>query len=121
MRACNTEVPAQCSDWSPSTRYFRTAVEAPTLVDPADLSSDPYPVYHLFDWDTMPGATSYTLVIGTLPNASGVVFSKTVYPSEFQMVKALKPGTYYWKVRANNMYRFGPSAWSEVWSFTITP
>lgn len=121
MRACNTEVPVQCSDWSTAKRYFRTAVEAPTLIAPADLSSDLYPTYHLFDWDTMPGATSYTLVIGTLPNAGGVVFSNTVYPSQFQMVKALKPGTYYWKVRANNMYKFGPSAWSDVRSFTITP
>ena len=121
LRACNTEVPVQCSDWSPSTRYFRTAVEAPTLGAPANSSSDPYPIHHLFKWNDAFGATSYTLVIGTLPNAGGVVFSATVYPSQFQMVKALKPGTYYWKVRASNMFGFGPSAWSDVWSFTVTP
>ncbi len=115
VRAFNTL--NQASQWSAS-RSFRTALLPPTLSAPADadtmLSTMP-----TLDWDDVPGATGYTIVISknntfTLPVLS---VSPTGTASSYTPTAALPGGIpLYWRVQTRGTN--GPSNWSATRSFT---
>jgi hypothetical protein len=118
VRACNDEVPNECSTWSP-TNYFRTAVGAPTLVAPP--VPDPVnPLRLTFAWNAVDDATSYTIWISKSPScvspviSASVPYTSTSYKNTQNLTATV---TYYWCVRANNP-TYGPSAWSTIDTFT---
>lgn len=113
VRAFNTD--GQHSAWSAS-RSFRTAVLPPTLTAPSDTESL-LNRRTTFDWNDVPGATSYTIQISTKDNFSVVNISANVSSSTFTPTINLAADTlYYWRVRANAVN--GPSAFSTIQSFT---
>jgi hypothetical protein len=120
VRACNDSLPIQCSDWS-KVYILRTSAENPNLVDPVDGDIQPYPTIFTFKWDNTFGATSYTIQISKYANIGKPFLSTTVALPLYTYNRNLGVGTYYWRVRANNSFGFGPGAWSDIWSFEVTP
>jgi hypothetical protein len=118
VRACN--VAAECSFWS-IVHSFNTAVEPPVLANPADgtMDTNPRPI---FDWDPVPGATSYFIRITKNASCINPIFAAYLpnYDTDFQPGSNMAIGVYYWCVlaRAPN---YGPSAWSDIWSYERTP
>jgi hypothetical protein len=99
------------SGWS-LVRSFRTAILPPTLTLPLDgndlLNNRP-----TFDWDDMPGATSYTLQISRNNTFTFLVGTFLVTPSTYTPTVALPANlTLYWRVQSRGAN--GPSAWSTV-------
>jgi len=103
------------SVWS-AVRRVRIRFDAPVLL----LPENGKPIGNLlpsFSWNGVTGAKSYTIQVSKVATFSTVTLSKTVLTPQYATLVSLKPGTtYYWRVRVNGSY--GPSAWSEVWSFT---
>ncbi|SRR5581483_2916046 len=108
VQACNTS--SECSNWSP-TVSFRTAVDAPALVTYGGGSFSPP-----YDWNDVPGASSYAIQVSTSPTFGILLINTTVTTSQFTGGGGLPNGIYYWRVITLNPY-FGPSAWSAVDSF----
>ena len=102
-------------------------LQAPVLSTPANgsgqVSRQPQ-----FAWSTVPGATSYRIVVatnvGALPTAAtdaggaGISINEEVFGgTSFQPPIALSGGiTYYWKVKGRSAAAFGE--WSQAYSFT---
>jgi hypothetical protein len=106
------------SAWS-LVRYFRTALSAPLLSTPAD-GGTPTLLRPPFDWADVPGATGYTLQVSRNSSFTSLVVTKTVIPSTYTPTVNLPANiTLYWRVKANGLN--GPSLWSEIWDFTVTP
>jgi hypothetical protein len=73
-----------------------------------------------FDWLDVPGATSYTIQMSSNGTFTSPVVTKTVTTSAYTPVANLPANILlYWRVKANGLN--GPSLWSPVWNFTITP
>jgi hypothetical protein len=113
VRAVNTS--DETGNWS-AVRYFRTALTPPTLVSPNEAN-------HLltlrptFDWDDVPGATGYTIQISTNGTTFASPTTGSPASSNFTPTADLKRGApLYWRVQTKGTN--GPSAWSEVRSFT---
>jgi hypothetical protein len=107
VRAFN--VNSVASGWS-SVRNFKTPLSLPTLVAPAEgeslLTDRPS-----FDWDTVPGATSYVLQVSSVNNFSTLLLNTTWNTTEYGMTKDLPQNkTLYWRVRAKT------SAVTGLWS-----
>ncbi|MBI5951055.1 MAG: hypothetical protein HY865_05315 [Chloroflexi bacterium] len=114
VRACNDEVPNECSTWSP-VNYFRTSVAAPTLVVPPDTAN---PLRPIFEWDAVNDASSYTIWVSKNAACITPVASATTSALLYQPGSNLAAGTtYYWCVRANSA-SFGPGPWSTIDTFT---
>ena len=106
------------SAWSTSWK-FTTAfelVDYPTLVSPADNSTDiPYSSTYI-EWTQSTGATTYQYEYSTDINFENSVFSGITSLS-YKLISNLIPyTTYYWRVRGQNVT--GNSPWSEAWMFT---
>jgi len=70
----------------------------------------------LLDWDSMFGATSYTLQISTNQNFATFLVNINITPSAYVPTSDLPRNTLlFWRVRAN--FPDGPSAWSPVRHF----
>lgn len=111
---------AESLGWS-STYKFRTAVEAPNLVSPADmtniLTNRP-----TFDWDGVLNASGYTLQVSQYYGFTSLLINVNVSytVTEYTPTKDLPANqTLYWRVRTNNS-AYGPSAWSPVYTITQT-
>jgi hypothetical protein len=118
VRACNDEVPNECSSWS-AAAYFRTAIGETTLVTPPDSTN---PLRPIFEWSAVNNATSYTLWISKSAACNIAVKSATIAPAatpHYQPTAnlAVYP-TYYWCVRANNT-TYGPGAWAIDGPFSV--
>jgi hypothetical protein len=110
VRACNMD--GECSGWS-SVFILRTALTSPTLVTYGGGSfSNP------FDWNDVTGATSYTIQVSRYANFSILVLNATTYLSQYTYGATFPNGSYYWRVRANNL-NFGPSLWTAPDTFTV--
>ncbi len=119
VRAINTA--GEYSAWSPC-RTFRTALKAPTLVDPP---SNPVTMLETnrptFTWQPVDGATSYTIQVSRSPGFSSILTSGTASGPSWSTPVTLPMVTLYWRVRANSA-AYGPGAWSNqydlpYWSF----
>lgn len=101
---------------------FTTAVGAPAapiLVSPLDssvgVSRNP-----LLDWNNVPNATSYRVMVSIYPDFLSTVVNTTVTTSQYTVSTALAYNTkYYWRVNATNSSGTGP--WSVIWNFTTIP
>jgi hypothetical protein len=113
VRAKNTDQTGAFS----SAWWFTAGVAAPTLVSPANGSTN-VSVNTTLKWTTVPFATSYDVQLGT--NAaftSGVVVFDSLKTDTTRAVSGLSPGTvYYWRVRARSA--LGAGEFGATWSFT---
>jgi M6 family metalloprotease-like protein len=104
------------SAWS-ITRYFRTKMTPPTLLDPLGgiTTATKRPT---FDWEDVSGVTNYTIQISTSNIFTTTTVNTSVTPSTYTRTTDFSAKTrYYWRVKANGT---NPSDWSVVESF-ITP
>jgi hypothetical protein len=104
--------------WS-AYRSIRTAVLPPSLSSP-DHGATPTSLRPAFDWDDVPGATSYTIQISTNNMFTAFVVNASASTSSY--TPSINLPTYKvldWRVRANAPN--GPSDWSEVRTFVIIP
>jgi hypothetical protein len=105
------------SAWS-LTRSFRVVTLPPVLVSPLG-GSMVGSLKPLFDWDLVPGATSYTIQVSLSSAFTSLRLNATVAApnTAYTPLANLPAGTLlYWRVRANGPY--GPSAWSTSGTFT---
>jgi hypothetical protein len=111
VRAFNTA--DDYSNWS-KVSTFRTAYAAPNLTDPiGGVLSMPA----TFNWDAMPGVTSYKIQISTDAAFKTKVVYVTVYANSYTLTKTLTMGiTYYWRVQA--LGKYGPGAWGTQSFYT---
>jgi sugar lactone lactonase YvrE len=106
------------SNWS-LIRYFRTLMDAPTLVSPANgfdsLSQRP-----AFDWDDVTGPSGvadYIIQISKNNTFTQVVHIGLPTASSYVPTADLpRGGTLFWRVQSRGVN--GPSTWSEVRSFS---
>ncbi|MBI5953997.1 MAG: M4 family metallopeptidase [Chloroflexi bacterium] len=104
------------SGWS-LTRSFRIPMTAATLVSPSGTlpTSDLTPA---FDWDDVPGATSYSIQIYTTSTFSTTLVNTTASSSTFTPTANLPANTLlFWRVMAQGPN--GPSKWSAYYSFSL--
>lgn len=103
------------SGWS-VVRTFKTPLAQPTLLSPTEeeslLTDRP-----TFEWDAVPGATSYILQASRLEDFSALLVNETLNTNEYRMSKDLPQNrTIYWRVRAKTAAVSSP--WSAKGSFT---
>jgi hypothetical protein len=104
------------SGWS-LTRSFRIPMTAATLVSPSGTlpTSDLTPT---FDWDDVPGATSYSIQISTTSTFTSTLVNTTASSSTFTPAANLPANTLlFWRVMAQGPN--GPSKWSTYYSFSL--
>jgi len=89
---------------------------APVLLSPLDNSVD-QPLSTTFSWNTVSGATSYTLQVSSDSLFSSFIFNAFVSGTSRTVSGLAVNATYYWRVNAGNYSGVGP--WSSVWRFTI--
>lgn len=89
---------------------------APVLTSPSNASTD-IAVNPVLNWETVPGAATYSAVISGDPGFASPVFSQGGITTHSIQAPNLDEGTvYYWRVRATN--NGGDGNWSEIWNFT---
>ena len=100
--------------WNFKTVYELT--ETPTLITPANLSTDISYNSVGLEWTSITGATSYQYEYSTDNTfATGVNSATTSLITG--TISGLYPNTiYFWRVRGGNGAGFSP--WSDVWQFT---
>jgi hypothetical protein len=105
----------QASAWSP-VWSLRTALQPPSLSAPADslLLDNKRPS---FSWNSVSGATSYTLQVSTNGTFSSTSINTTTTATSYAATADLAANTLYsWRVRTNGTN--GPSLYSPTWTFT---
>jgi len=101
--------------YSPSAVWtFRTAMLAPTMDSPTGSTGSLKPT---FTWETVSGATSYTIQVSRNTAFTKLVRTSTVKTSSYMVASNLPAGTLYWRVKANGA---NPSSWSTYFTITIT-
>jgi len=101
--------------WS-SAWSFRTAILPPNLQAPGNgvLLDNKRPS---FTWNSVSGATSYTLEVSSVSNFASTVINTSPAQAHYTATSNLSSNTkYYWRVKANGPN--GPSRHSQVWTFT---
>jgi Zn-dependent metalloprotease len=103
----------QSSDWS-SAASFRTSLPIPGLIVPADhttlLTTRP-----AFDWNDVPGATSYAFQLSTSPAFTSTVVNISLTASLYTFTSDIsRDKDFYWHVQAKGA---NPSAWSATYTF----
>ncbi|MBI5324868.1 MAG: T9SS type A sorting domain-containing protein [Ignavibacteriae bacterium] len=102
------------STWS-DTWTFRTVLNAPNLLSPANHATN-QPVQLLCQWQPVPGATNYEFNLSNTANFSTILRGFVTSSTNYLLTDALDPETkYYWRVNAKNSE--GVSDWSTVWDF----
>ena len=88
----------------------------PTLIAPADSSfmDNTIPI---FDWDDVPNATSYTILVDNNSDFTSPFINETVNESTYTPDVCWAETNYYWKVSASNSY--GAGSYSSTWTFTL--
>ncbi|MBP5709862.1 MAG: fibronectin type III domain-containing protein [Bacteroidales bacterium] len=104
------------SAWSAVWSFDNCAsLSAPTLISPANLSTNIPLNGQLFQWSAVSDATDYELQYSTSNNFTTYTTISTTTQSA--VINGLSLGTtYYWRVRARNSS--GNSLWSSTWQFT---
>gem|GEM_PF-303273 len=104
--------------------YFTTWPDVPpTLISPTDGMPTDAPVQ--FQWVGITNDTNgYQIQIGKSKAANGTVkkivkLAKLPKGTTSYTLKKLKPGTYYWRVRAVGKGKNNFGNWSSTWSFEI--
>lgn len=109
-----------------TTAYFTTgacggALPAPTLVSPANNTAWTQNLYPTFEWQSVSGASNYTVQISrssTDFSSTYLVKEATSYGTSYMVDTALTNCTsYYWRVRGVTDSTVG--AWSSVWKLTL--
>jgi hypothetical protein len=92
------------------------AYAQPILIYPPNNSID-IPLFPVFDWNNVTGATQYNIQI--FQGATLILDVSGITISEYPLVSAILANstTYYWRVRAF-VGSWGP--WSAQWTFTTT-
>ncbi|WP_367391622.1 cadherin-like domain-containing protein [Lewinella sp. LCG006] len=92
------------------------STDPPTLLDPADNSTDIFP-NPILVWDgDDSGATTYTVQISTNSNFTNIVETGSTTATTYQPTNANQGATqYYWRVRASN--DCGTTGYSDIFSF----
>lgn len=108
--------------WSAySTRFsFTTGLASPTLVSPADNSTNVSLTTSLL-WNTVAGATLYKMQLSADSNFVSFIVNDTALSNPFYQIQsgALAMGTvYYWRTAAYNSGGWSP--YSDKWRFTTT-
>jgi hypothetical protein len=114
------------SEWSDPWTFIISGEETPAeqvvLTSPSsgnqNASSTP-----LFIWQSVEGASSYTLEVSTSTSFNTTVVNKSVSSTQWGTASEwennspteLGSGTYYWRVSATNM----PDSMSAIWNFTV--
>lgn len=120
----NSNAPnTQWSDvWSFSISGEEEPPEQVVLTSPSsgtqNVSSTP-----TFNWQSVEGASSYTLEVATSTSFNTTVVNKSVTTTQWGTASdwegntpsELDPGTYYWRVSATNV----PDSMSAIWNFTV--
>ncbi len=100
---------------TPTVTPTPSKLPAPTMNFPASGNTPPG-TRPLFDWASVPGATSYTFQISTTPNFTALVVNMNVSASAYTPTTDLPRNTLlYWRVRANGPA--GSGAWSRTRHF----
>jgi hypothetical protein len=104
------------SSWSNWDLNVGTPGTAPTLQQPADGQEicDRRPG---FQWDSLSGASSYTLEVDDNASFASPEVQKTTEDPYDDLTATLPPGTYHWRVRASSACGDGP--WSPARTFTV--
>jgi archaellin len=115
VRAINTL--GQASAWS-NVRSVRIKFFAPILLSPGNgtTASNLMPT---FTWEAVDGATIYTIQVSKNDQFTGAKAVNTTTTDPFYIHNVdLESGiTYYWRVRVYRPTTYGPSDWSEVFTF----
>ncbi|MBF8296373.1 MAG: Fibronectin type domain protein, partial [Bacteroidetes bacterium] len=102
--------------WSFTTIVAGAGPAAPTLLSPADGSSE-ISTSPMLTWRAEPGATSYQVQISTSSAFSTIVVDQSGIANTSYSAGSLTNGTvYYWRVSASDSGRTSP--YSAAWSFT---
>jgi hypothetical protein len=111
VRAVN--ILGQYSSWS--ARTFSTTIVPPVIQSPVtEFVTDG--LRPKFEWSSSPGATSYTLILSTLPDFTTPLINITQATTSYTPTMDLPTGAkLYWRVRANGT---NASAWTAS-SFMI--
>jgi hypothetical protein len=105
------------SNWS-DVFTFRTQLQAPNLISPAD-SAENVPLIPRFEWTDVETAEYYEIAFSYDPSMEYIIIYRDSIPNTFAQISAFKFNentTYYWYVRSSN--KDGKSLWSEVNMFT---
>jgi len=111
------DVHSVASGWSKFS--FRTSVQNPTLLGPANGSTLNNNLPQ-FSWSSVVGASGYTLEVARSDLFNLIVFKVNLpYTSTTYTPTTDLPANMilYWRIQTLNS-AFGPSAWSSIWSFT---
>lgn len=113
VRAVNTA--NDHSAWS-AVRSLRVIFKTPNLILPTN-GSTVGTLKPAFTWESIVGASNYTIQISKASNFFPLTVNATVMTPTYSPLLSLQTGTvYYWRVRVNGLY--GPSNWSNTFSFT---
>lgn len=89
----------------------------PVLVTPEDIQT----VGSVsFIWQPVTDASEYRIQVSTESIFTSTVIDETVTTTSYSPTITLSADTYYWKVRSADWFA-NKGAWSEVWSFTVSP
>lgn len=118
IRVAYSDSTFECSsDWS-DIFEFRTQLQAPQLISPADSSVD-VPLMPRFEWSEVETAEYYEIAFAKEPDMEYIIIYRDSIPNTTAQIAAYKfdeHTDYYWMVRATNSA--GKSMWSDVNMFT---
>ena len=106
VRSFNTA--GKSSNWS-AVRSFRTAILPPSLSSPG-IGAHAGSRKPTFFWNSVTGASSYSIEISTNAGFSALVGTYPASPTHYTPAANLPLGTLYWRVQA--LGANGPSNWS---------
>jgi hypothetical protein len=88
---------------------------APTLLSPVNNGAPPQPI--TFDWNDVPGASSYAIQIDDSSNFGAPLVRSEATASSMYVTSGLESTPHFWRVRAVNTAGVA-GAWSAVRRFT---
>ncbi len=101
-----------------------TILASPTLISPANgsvwIPAYPGMTSPVFSWSTVVGAAKYEIELSNYPNFTPLTFNSTTSLTSITSSKLSDNTTYYWRVRAFDLYNY-PGNWSVVFSFKTPP
>ena len=103
--------------WSSAWTFTLQQIAAPVLVSPPNpmTTTDTTPA---FTWNTVAGAASYQIQIGTTSSFATIVHQDSAGSNFYTIPGPLPDGRYYWRVRA--LTGAGVAGkWSAAWVVTI--
>ncbi len=105
------------SEWS-EVFEFRTQLQAPILLSPADSAVN-VPLIPRFEWSDVETAEYYEIAFAYEPEMEFIILYRDSIPNTYAQITSFKfkeNTTYYWTVRSSNSE--GKSMWSEPHMFT---